>query len=425
MCARLVLRLLLPARMNRRLVSLVLIAVVAGCSGGGEISTGSSGSGSGGSSGSSGGSGAGATGGSGAGATGGEGSTGAGGSGAGATGGGSGSTGAGGSGSGSTGSGAGATGGGGTGTLVAVDGAYDTVTQFNLLDALPPEVKTAFDLIISFADSPGAFLLDQADKIPVIKYVIDAINLFSGVRDKIVMAIDEYINNWSGGMVTTMHDLAQQLEAALRGLSMHNHIVVGKPDASGNVTVEDTLVDITFTWNGQPYAYAQNTKSTYTAKATGLKLALPGHQYDKGLDFGGVIVDLLDNVALPDLTGVSSLGALANQLVDCGGVGDWVWGYIGNICIGSQCLASYISSNDIAKLCTNALQTAGDAVESQLASLTAPGKLALGDGSCLAVENHGHTGHADSLTNGTWSLTIPVASTQMTLPGTFTGSVAH
>ena len=26
--------------------------------------------------------------------------------------------------------------------------------------------------------------------------------------------------------------------------------------------------------------------------------------------------------------------ALANQLVDCGGVADWVWSYIGGICIG-------------------------------------------------------------------------------------------
>src|SRR5207302_7703078 len=112
-------------------------------------------------------------------------------------------------------------------------------------------------MVIELADSPGNFLLDQADKIPVIKYVIDAINLFSGVRDKIVMAMDEYINNWSGGMVTTMHDLAQQLEMALRGLTMHNHIVVGKPDAMGNVSVDDTLVDLTFTWNGKPYAYAQ------------------------------------------------------------------------------------------------------------------------------------------------------------------------
>ena len=137
-------------------------------------------------------------------------------------------------------------------------------------------------------------------------------------------------------------------------------------------------------------------------------MTLPTHGYDRGLDFGGVLVDLIDNVALPQLTGVSSLGALANQLVNCGGVADWVWSYIGNICIGSQCLYQYISSNDIAKLCTNALNAAGDAVESKLASLTAPGKIGAGDGSCLAVENMGHTGHADSLTNGAWSLTLPV-----------------
>ena len=35
----------------------------------------------------------------------------------------------------------------------------------------------------------------------------------------IVMAIDEYINRWSGGMVTVMHNLSAELEMALRGLS--------------------------------------------------------------------------------------------------------------------------------------------------------------------------------------------------------------
>src|SRR5262249_55866175 len=82
------------------------------------------------------------------------------------------------------GGGGGRTGGGGGGSgpfLVA--GRYDVTTQYNLLDALPPDVKNILQMALDFADSPGAFLLDQADKLPVIKYVIDAVNLFSGVRD--------------------------------------------------------------------------------------------------------------------------------------------------------------------------------------------------------------------------------------------------
>ena len=77
---------------------------------------------------------------------------------------------------------------------------------------------------------------------------------------------------------------------------------------------------------------------------------------------------------------------------------------------------------DIAKLCTNALDAAGDAVEGKLSSLSAPGKLSAGDGSCLAVENMGHTGNADTLSNGAWALTLPAGSANLTLPGTFTGT---
>ena len=71
-----------------------------------------------------------------------------------------------------------------------------------------PTSKTALELALELGDSPGQFLLDMADKLPVIKYVIEAINLFSGIRDKITMGIDEYIDRWSGGMVTIMHNLS-------------------------------------------------------------------------------------------------------------------------------------------------------------------------------------------------------------------------
>jgi hypothetical protein len=383
---------------RQRLISFVLALAVAGCSGGGEIQL-PGGSG----------------GGNGSGSGGGNGATGGGGSG-----GGQGGSMPGG-GAGGSGGGGGSGGAGGGGAIVAIAGTYDVATQYNLLDALPTDVHNALGLVLELADSPGNFLLDMADKLPVIKYIVDAINLFSGVRAKIVSAIDEYVNTWSGGMVTVMHQLSQNLEMALRGLSTHNRLVVGAPDAAGHVTIDDTLLDVSFMWNGRSYAYAQNAHANFSASAQGLKLTLPAHGYDRGLDFGGVLVDLIDNVALPELTGVSSLGAFANQMVDCNGVSDWVWSYIGNTCIGSQCIYNYIQRQDLAKLCVEALDAAGNAVESRLASLTAPGKLAAGDGSCLAVENHGHTGHADSLTNGSWSLTLPAGSANIALPGSFAG----
>jgi hypothetical protein len=396
--------------MMRRLISLTLVVAVAGCSGG-DIGTSTSGG--------NGGSGGSANNGGNGGGAGGSGGSG------GSTGGNGGSTGGNG---GSTGNGNGGNGGStGTGLPggVALAGAYDVTTQFNLLDALPPDVKTALSLTLELADSPGSFLLDMADKIPVIKYVIDAINAFSGVRAQIVMAIDDYINKWSGGLVTTMRGISQQLEMALRGLSMHSKLVLSAPDANGDVAVVDTLVDISFKWNGHDHPYPQNMRASATAHLQGLKLAMPAHSFDRGLDFGAILVDLLDNVALPELTGVNSLGALVNQLVNCTGVADWIWGYIGNTCIGNTCISQFISANDLAKLCVNTLNMGGDLVEAQLAALTAPGKMGVGDLSCLAVENNGHTGHADSLTNGTWSLTLPVGSATITLPGAFSGSLSH
>jgi hypothetical protein len=325
-------------------------------------------------------------------------------------------------------SGGGGGGGGGPGggfggsAPTQIAGGYDVTTQYNLLDALPPDVANILQLALSFADSPGAFLLDQADKLPVIKYVIDAINLFSGVRDQIVSAIDEYINGWSGGMVNTMHNLSQDIEAALRGLKAHNHLVLTAPDAGGNLKVDDTLVDLTFTYQGVDYPYPQAAKSTGVAATfKGLKLDVQQHTYDHGVNIGGLLVDLIDNVALPNLTGVSSLGDLLNQLVDCGGVASWVWSYIANICIGQQCISSYISADDITKLCQNALNAAGQAIEDKIASLDAPGMMSMSEGTALMIDNHNTMNHADTIKSGAWALTLPIGVGNITLPGTFDG----
>jgi hypothetical protein len=156
----------------------------------------------------------------------------------------------------------------------------------------------------------------------------------------------------------------------------------------------------------------------------GLQVKMPGHGYDKGLDFGAILVDLIDNVALPELTGVNSIGALANQLIDCYALADAVWGVIGNVHIGDTYLSKYIGPQDIGRLCVNGLNLAGAVAEAELGSLTAPGKMSSGDFACLALENHGHTGHADSLTNGTWSLSLPAGAGAISLPGTFTGTVS-
>jgi hypothetical protein len=403
--------------MSKRIVAFGLVAaLVSGCAG--STSGGESTSGGGGGS-QPGGGGTGGTGG----GTGGNGANGGSGGGTGGSGGGT-SGGGGTTGGGMTGGGAGggSGGSGGGATTLQIAGSYDVTTQFNLLDALPPDVKEGLSLAIEFADSPGNFLLNMCDQIPVIKYVIDAINLFSGVRDKIVMGIDEYINGWSGGMVTTMHQLAQDLEMALRGLKAHNKLTLAAPDASGNVALQDTLVDLTFTYQGQDYAYGQDAHGTATAKYSGLKLTVPAHAYDHGVNFGHLLVDLVDNVALPNLTGVNSVGDLLNQLVNCGGVGDWVWSYIGGICIGSQCVSSYINSSDVAKLCTNALDAAGNAIENKLASLDGPGMMAVTDGSGLLLQQKGMTGHADTIMGGTWSLALPIGVGTVTLPGQFTGA---
>jgi len=186
-----------------------------------------------------------------------------------------------------------------------------------------------------------------------------------------------------------------------------------------------TLTALSFTYNGTDYPYAQSAKSMATGKVTGLKLFVAGHTYDHGLNIGGILVDLIDNVALPQLTGVDHLGALFNQLVNCGGLASRIWSYIANICIGSNCIYQYVSANDFTKLCVNALDAAGNLIEDRLASLDAPGMMSVSDLNALLLEQRGHTGHADTIMGGAWSLTLPIGIGNVTLPGALSGTSAQ
>jgi len=309
---------------------------------------------------------------------------------------------------------------------VNIAGKYDLTSQFNLLDALPDDIKAAIEGALSFADSPGAFLLNQAGKLPVIKYVIAAIDLFSGIHDTVVKQIDDYLNSWSGGLLTTMHGISQDIEGALRGLKMHNRWTINTVSAANTAEVNDTLTSLTFTYQGTDYDYPQNAVGTATGLKAGFKFTLPAHTYNKGVNIGGILVDLIDNVALPQLTGVDSLGALLNQLVNCGGVGSWVWKEIGNFCVDTSnlntCISHYISANDITKLCQNALNAAGRAIEDKISSINAPGMMSVSEAQSLILEQQGMTGNADTIMGGTWSLTMPAGVGNLTLPGQFTGT---
>lgn len=310
----------------------------------------------------------------------------------------------------------------GLGGPVKVAGTYLVTTQFDLRDALPDEVSTPLNLVLKLAESPGAFMLELAGNIPVVKYVIEAIKLFSGVHEKVVMAIDEYINRWSGGLATTASDLSTEIQAALKGLKAHHRIELGEPDAAGKLTAVDTLLDLTFTYKGKDYAYPHNARATLTGTVAGNKVTLAAHTYDRGVNVGGLLVDLIDNVALPQLTGANSLGALLNQLVTCGGVGSWVWSYIANICIGEHCVYQYMDADDITKLCVNGLDFAGKQIEKRIEELDAPGMMAVSEGSAVLLEQNGATGRADTVKDGEWTLSLPVGVTTIALPGRFSGA---
>ncbi len=320
---------------------------------------------------------------------------------------------------------AGSTGGTTGSSALDITGTYQVTTSYNLEQALPTDVGNGLNLVLELSANPGAFLLDDvAGQIPVIKYVVDAIDLFSGVRNSIITDINNDLNTWSDGLVSTLMTLSNDITNALMGLKAKNTIVIVAAPGGG-YTVTDTLTALTFTYQTDEHDYAQGATATTTATYSGLKLVIAGHTYNQGVRIGTILLDLIDNVALPDLTGVNSLGALMNQLVDCGGLADTIWGDIGGVCLTSDtstCLDSYISANDIAKLCTEALDLAGTLIENKVSALDGPGMMSMSDGNCLALEQKGHTGKADTLMSGTWSLTIPAGVGNITLPGTFVGT---
>src|SRR5262249_41776122 len=147
-----------------------------------------------------------------------------------------------------------------------------------------------------------------------------------------VSAIDDFCNQNTGSMFTAMHGIADSVEMALRSMKAHNHILVGTPAADGTVSVADTLTDISFSYNGVDYPAPQGAVASVSAKALGLQIQLPGHTYNQNVKLGTLMLDLVDNVFLAQLTGVNSIGELLNQLIPCDRIADWVWSLIGNVC---------------------------------------------------------------------------------------------
>ena len=56
---------------------------------------------------------------------------------------------------------------------------------------------------------------------------------------------------------------------------------------------------------------------------------------------------------------------------------------------GTTCIGSYITQDDITKLCQNALDAAGRAIEDKLSQLDAPGMMSISDGEVCTTEERG------------------------------------
>jgi hypothetical protein len=307
---------------------------------------------------------------------------------------------------------------------MTVAGTYSLYTQYNLLSILPDSVTTTFNKVLEFATNPGKFVMDMAGNLSVIKYVIDVLNIFGGIGTSIENAINSYVESYAIGLPDGMSLVAQSLEDALRGMQAKNRLEVSTPAADGTVQVTDTLYELDFPSSGIEYPTPQNLTSTVQCTMTGFRLSVPAHTYNGSVKIGTLLDSVLDNIVLTQLTGVNSLGALLNQLMSCDDIGYWVWDVIGNICLGDTCIGDDIGPDDISKLCQNALAGIGNLVEDGIKALDSPLPLATGDGSAILGSSSGGAS-ANVIRSGTWSLGLPIGSTQITLPGSFVGATGY
>jgi len=283
-------------------------------------------------------------------------------------------------------------------------GAYDSTSVFDFSGAIPGQVGRIVNEISLLFSSPGQFLINRIKDLAALyvgQFITDTI--FGLFEDAVAEVIDDWMFNESPDWVRDILTVGQDLFQVVNRLEMLATLQISK--LQNDYYVQGRLLwnGIVLTWRygcpaqGQPgynpscgrnvftLADFQNTQfpmdiieGRFTASVQDFdKFDIDNHTIK--LNYGKLIIFVLNEMILPELTGEDNLSDAILSFVNCPAIADAIY--------FSALSGIGIDESDIADFCTGAINIIVNPVELILANLAIDSQMRMSGNATLSDDD--------------------------------------
>ena len=307
-------------------------------------------------------------------------------------------------------------------------GIYDLTNVFDFTGAIPGQLGDIIDTIATLFYDPGQFLIDQIKNL-VKQYIGGLITdaVFGLFGDKLADLITDWVLNDAPDWVQDIFTVGQDILQIVKKLELTGILKISKLSSDYYVQGVISFTGVVFTWKlgcdknapdydecgKMPFSMDQFNSNgdfpmdlvggSWTGTVVGYdKLAIDPHNID--LNYGKLILFVLNKIILKWLTGEDNLADAAAKIVGCDGI--------------AKSLDNWVDYDDTYKACKNTVGLLVMPVESYLLGLSAQSWVTL-KGSCTMFDEDDDL-VVDRLDNGVWNGQINIQGAAGNNP--FTGT---
>jgi len=295
-------------------------------------------------------------------------------------------------------------------------GPYDMVNHFDFTGAIPGQLGQILDTAVQLFYDPGTFIIQQVKNL--VKSVLPGIVVdvaFGLFEDALAKVVTDWLLNSSPAWLQSFFQMGQDVLQVVKKLEMTGILKLFKVQNDFFVTGEIDFTGVNLYWK----LGCDKTKPDYeecgklaldlkmltsdpnlpmnliSGKLTGSISKRDQLDIDSGkitLNYGKLILYVLNNVILYKITGKKTMKDAMAALVNCPGIGKGIGGSI----LGKLGL----SASDVEKFCSDAVGLLVLPVETALNGLALDSHLSL-TGKCTMVDDNEDL-KVDKLVNGVW-----------------------
>ncbi len=320
-------------------------------------------------------------------------------------------------------------------------GSYDMINHFDFTGAIPGQLGQILDTAVQIFYDPGAFIIEQIKNL--VKqflgagFIVDAV--FSLFEKQLSKLITDWLLNSSPSWLQDFFQMGQDVLQIVKKLEMLGILHVYKVNGDFFFNGEIDFTGINLWWHlgcdkndpnfatcGSKISFDLTQVSTdpnfpfnlISGKLSGSINQQTHMSIDSStitLNYGQLILYILTNVVLKQITGQTSFVGAMQKLIDCQGLGNSLGGIIPGV-----------DANAVAGFCNSTISLIVLPLESMLGGLSLDSGLSL-KGDCTMVDDADKDGNfdlkVDRLIDGVWIGNIVIqGSSGKNFKGDFTAT---